>query len=64
MSLTDAARPRGRPPLPDDERLSERVNIRLDADTLDAVCRKALAEQRPVSEVIREAVRRDLGFTF
>jgi len=42
---------------------AESVTVRLDPDAHDAACRKALREGTSVSEVVRDALRRDLGLT-
>ena len=42
---------------------ADNVTVRLDPDSHDAACRKAIREGSSVSEVIREALRKDLGLT-
>lgn len=40
------------------------VSVRLDERTYNAACLKALREDRKLTDVIREALRRDLGIIF
>jgi hypothetical protein len=58
--LCAVARPRGRPRAPVQ---SEPVCVRFHPAVHDALCRKALRDDVPVSDLVRKAVSRDLGIT-
>ena len=51
---------RGRPPLPESERLLCRVTISLKQDDFDDACESARAKAEPVAVVLRDLVTRRL----
>jgi hypothetical protein len=51
----------GRPPKPDDERLTEAFNVRVTKAKYDAVCRKAMAGRVSLRAYVRALIDRDLG---
>lgn len=52
----------GRPPKPEDERLSEKVGgLRFTPPEFDELCRRAMAARVSLREYCRSVIRRDLG---
>lgn len=43
--------------------IAENVTVRLEPDLYNAACRKALHDDVSVSEIVRTALKRDLGIT-
>lgn len=53
----------GRPPLPEDVRLSEpiKASFRLTAAEMNELCKRAIAQRVSLNLYVRDIVRRDLG---
>jgi hypothetical protein len=59
--MSETKNPRGRPPLPEQKRLSEIVRFRVTQAEADALYREAIRERKTLSEHLRERLSLVLG---